>query len=701
MAVNRLLKLLTNPKLLYIKITRRIGYAFQFVKVRFNVRFNFDLGDIPLNYYLEQSGHLIAKPGNPIIFDQPHALDAIDTFHDLENVLKHKFKIFSKDYFSVNIKQPINLEAIRYIASEMPAQTVRKYIPIDWHCDYKSGYRWDDQLLYLDVPLSPIAGADIKIPREMSRFQHIGEMFYADKEVAANEFFLQLIDWITANPVKRGVNWASTMDVAIRAVNWIWGLRFFEKEISLYPRVDAAISKSLIEHGRHIYKNLEYYEECTGNHYLSNIAGLIYISARIPDYKDSDQWLLFGIQELISEMNRQVYHDGFSHEASSSYHRLVTELFLSTSVLVERIPEQRRQKLQAVKIKKHSIKPKLKSAEKNKINLILPGAILPSAFYKKLQLMVECTSALTKPNGLVPQIGDNDSARLHKLVSHQNKDIRDHSHILALGGELFNDAALRQAGIQSSFEANIIAGDFVNKDLNLPSRSSKKEKFLNDAGIAILSNDKAWLCVTCGSNGQNQRGGHGHNDKNSFELNVADQDYIVDGGCPFYTSNPKMRNKYRSTFAHSTLAVNGKEQDEWQKGIAGLFALDETCNPKLKIDDGKIYGEHSGFGETHSRIFTLSENKVEIDDYCADLGSKYLLFNLDTSITVKSINSVNEGVSLFLSDNKGGKVYVDLKGVADPELIPGFFGEGFGLPVKNKMLKVRMLSDSAKTVFSW
>ena len=162
-----------------------------------------------------------------------------------------------------------------------------------------------------------------------------------------------------------------------------------------------------------------------------------------------------------------------------------------------------------------------------------------------------------------------------------------------------------------------------------------------------------------------------------------------------------MRNKYRSTFAHSTLAVNGKEQDEWQKGIAGLFALDETCNPKLKIDDGKIYGEHSGFGEKHSRIFTLSKNQVEINDYCADTGSKYLLFNLDTSITVDSINSVSEGVSLFLCNNKGGKVCVDLKGVADPELIPGFFGKGFGLPVENKMLKVRMLSDSAKTVFSW
>jgi len=702
MTINKLVQLLINPKLLYIKISRRIGYKYQYVKMRFNVRFDLDLGDIPLNYQLEQSSHLIAKPGNPFIFDQPNSFDSIGRRQDLENVLQHKFKVLSKEYFCVNNKNPTNLEEIKDIASQMPTDIVHKYAPIDWHCDYKSGYRWDDQSLYLDVPLSPIAGVDIKVPREMSRFQHIGEMGFGDKEVGANEFFLQLIDWITANPVRRGVNWACTMDVAIRAVNWVWGIRIFENEISKYPKIEAAISKSLIEHGRHIYSNLEYYEECTGNHYLSNVAGLIYISARIPDYKDSDEWLLFGIQELISEMNRQVYSDGFSHEASTNYHRLVTEIFLSTSALVERIPRQRRKAVEKVNIVKSKIKPRLKSVEKNKINLIFAGPVLPPAFYKKLQLMVEVTNALTKPNGLVPQIGDNDSARLHKLVPDQNKNISDHSHVLALGGVLFNDPILRQDGFQSSFEANLIAGDFVNKDFNLSSRFSKKERFFDDAGIAIQSNQNAWLCVTCGSNGQNQRGGHGHNDKNSFELNVAGQDYIVDGGCPFYTSSPKMRNKYRSSFAHSTLVVSGKEQDEWQRGIAGLFVLDQTCNPKLKMDDtGKIEGVHDGYGYKHTRTFSLSLCKLEIHDYCAVGGEKFLLFNLDPEVSVEDISIESGEVTAVLGNKNERKIRLFITGVKEPELIDGFFGEGFGRPLANKMLRVRVLSSSAKTVFSW
>ena len=95
------------------------------------------------------------------------------------------------------------------------------------------------------------------------------------------------------------------------------------------------------------------------DHYLSNIVGLIYIAARIPEHDDADLWLLFGMQELVSEMEREVYDDGFSHEASTYYHRLVTEMFLSASSLIERISKKRKERLLKVNIKSHKIRPKL------------------------------------------------------------------------------------------------------------------------------------------------------------------------------------------------------------------------------------------------------------------------------------------------------------------------------------------------------
>ena len=108
---------------------------------------------------------------------------------------------------------------------------------------------------------------------------------------------------------------------------------------------------------------------------------------------------------------------------------------------------------------------------------------LPSDFYKTLRLMVEFTAALTKPNGLVPQIGDNDSARLHKLLPSNGISVCDHSHILAVGGELFNDDFLRKSGVRSSFEADLIAGDLFKKGINLSLISRNNKKFFNKAGM--------------------------------------------------------------------------------------------------------------------------------------------------------------------------------------------------------------------------
>ena len=248
----------------------------------------------------------------------------------------------SKKFFNTNISEPKNIDLIREAASELPFSEVEKYKPIDWHCDFKSKTRWNEKTFYLDIPLKPSHNSDIKIPRELSRFQHIQSIFFLMMKEHLQSFFLQVIDWIISNPFKRGVNWACTMDVSIRAINWIWGIRFFENELKKKPKIRQIIFDSLIEHGKHIYDNLEYYEENTGNHYLSNISGLIYISGLLPKYTNSDKWLIFGLHELISEMDREVYDDGFTHEASTFYHRLVTEIFLSTASLVEKMTTTRR-----------------------------------------------------------------------------------------------------------------------------------------------------------------------------------------------------------------------------------------------------------------------------------------------------------------------------------------------------------------------
>src|SRR5262245_7493124 len=104
---------------------------------------------------------------------------------------------------------------------------------LPWHEDFKSGHKWDPSTHYREIRYGHLSGVDVKVPWELSRFQHsaiLGQAYWlTGDERYSREFRSQVLDWIDSNPYKRGVNWACTMDVGIRAVNWIWGFYFFRK----------------------------------------------------------------------------------------------------------------------------------------------------------------------------------------------------------------------------------------------------------------------------------------------------------------------------------------------------------------------------------------------------------------------------------------------------------------------------------------
>ena len=64
---------------------------------------------------------------------------------------------------------PANLET----AQQLWRLVDEGYDPIDWHLDFKSGYRWPETIWYRDVPVPPAAGADVKVPWELARMQHL------------------------------------------------------------------------------------------------------------------------------------------------------------------------------------------------------------------------------------------------------------------------------------------------------------------------------------------------------------------------------------------------------------------------------------------------------------------------------------------------------------------------------------------------
>ena len=121
--------------------------------------------------------------------------------------------------------------------------------PIDWHSDFKTGHRWNPGQYHAEIrPASYPGGYDLKVPWELSRCQHfpwLGQAYWlTGNEKYTREFRAEVEDWIQQNTPDYGVNWACSMDIAIRAVNWLWGYAFFQSS----PVLDDGFDSLCISH---------------------------------------------------------------------------------------------------------------------------------------------------------------------------------------------------------------------------------------------------------------------------------------------------------------------------------------------------------------------------------------------------------------------------------------------------------------------
>lgn len=415
---------------------------------------------------------------------------------------------------------------------------------LPWHFDFKGSYRWNPKTYYRGIEI-PYGKADIKVPWELSRFQHVtilGQAYWLSGDARyAQEFVTQVEDWIDRNPPKFGVNWRCTMDVAIRVVNWILGYYFYKDSKALADEFLLKLLKNLLAHGHHIMANLEN-RGVTTNHYLSDLVGLIYLGITFPEFKEAKQWREFGIQELIKEMEKQVYDDGMDFEASTCYHRLSLELFFYPALLCK-----------------------------------LNGIELPDSFIRKLKKMFDFVLYVLKPNGRMPQIGDNDNGRLHVLGK---REILDMSYLLTFATLLFNDPKYKIGEFGFAPEALWVFGpEAYERWQKMPGRSigELESKAFRDGGIYVMRHKKDYMVISCGPNGQNGLGGHAHNDKLGFELSIAGEDFIVDPGTYIYTAEPDWRDTFRSTAYHNTIIVDGMEQNKFE----GIFRMKEDATPKV------------------------------------------------------------------------------------------------------------------------
>lgn len=560
---------------------------------------------------------------------------------------------------------------------------------IDWHTDFKTGHRWNPKTYYKRIRPAPYPGGyDIKVPWELSRCQHfvrLGQAYWiTGDEKYAREFVAQVEDWIASNPWPWGVNWACTMDVAIRAVNWLWGYAFFKDSPSLTDDFLVAFYKSLLVHGRHIYKNLENQEGFTNNHYLADLVGLIYLGILCPEFKEASEWREFGLRELWKEMFKQVYPDGVSFEASIPYHRLVTEFFLYTVILCQRndIP-------------------------------------VPDEVMARLEKMLEFVMYYTKPDGTVPLIGDGDNGRLVRLEVWDPPDREwiDHRYLLVVGAVLFGRPDFARAAGDQWEEAVWLLGDGVGKTSNRALRNSlapQKQEISStfpDGGIYILRGpEDEYLMMNAGPNGQNGRGGHAHNDMLSFEFYSRGKSWILDPGTYSYTSDYQSRHLFRSTVYHNTPVVICNQVIEQHQCCQELpFVLSQQAQTQvaLRTEDRQMqkldlrlsnYGgrgiciERFVIADFRSRVWIIEDRLIAP----SDCGFQLSLHLADVAL---SVIDVAAGGYLLEDESKALLICCLTSGAAKSRISRAWISPCYGIRYRAPVLEFLVSKEYAASGF--
>lgn len=529
---------------------------------------------------------------------------------------------------------------------------------IDWHCDFKSGYRWE---------LAPSEGidcadlereSDVKVPWELSRGQHLTTLARSwvvhGDERCAPEFERQVLSWIRSNPVGMGVNWACTMDVALRAVSWIWALGLFEGA-PFSQTFREEILFSLYQHGLWIPEHLEY-AEVNGNHFLSDALGLVACGAVFRQTPEGSRWLDTGTRLLEKEILEQVEEDGVDIEASVPYHRLVLEIFLVGARFLE-----------------------------------AAGQAPPPEYHQRLEAMLNFVHSYVTPEGLSPVVGDADDGRALILGE---TDVRDHRYLLSTGSVLFRRSDWKSRAGKFWEDSLWLLGPAGRRAFEtLPSNSTEESLGFPASGFYVLRSARHYLFVDVGPVGFRGRGGHGHNDCLSFEWHPDGKPLLTDSGTFVYTPSPQWRNLFRSTESHNTIRVDGEEINRFPSALA-LWSLRNDARPvevRFEADAARdlLHAGHTGYERLSDPVrvfrtfeFDRSVPRLRLTDRLEGKASHLVEFFFHVAPGVRVARAAGNTLEIVGS----GQIRARIDQESGPEIAweqkQGWFSPSYGVKVE-------------------
>ena len=454
----------------------------------------------------------------------------------------------------------------------------------DWHRDYK----YDKQVEAGFSPLLNIrntaAVGDIKYIWEVNRHQHLSSLAYAENaEIHAPHIVRSLARWLKQNPYLRGVNWTSSLELALRVISWAL----------LYPRIapllqcDRALQERWLSavylHLARIAESPSRYSSAN-NHRIGEVAGLYVGALCFPLWPECEDWIATAQRGLESEIIAQVGADGTNREQAMSYHLFTLELFLLAYVVGRNC-----------------------------------GRNFSDCYSKRLQAMLSYLDVVATPAGDLPWIGDSDDARGF-LFSPNESAL---SVVMQLGAILFAEPNwLRFAPWPTAATRSLIRDpeDNVNREV-VEQPVDERIHLFQDGGLAcVLSRDgRVKVLMDFGPLGYTSTAAHGHSDALAIWLAIDDEYFLVDAGTYAYHSHERWRTYCRGTAAHNTARVDGCDQSV----MAGRFLWSWKAKARLLSCEEHggvaiVTAEHYGYKRlknqvVHRRILRFDTRTASID----------------------------------------------------------------------------------------
>ena len=519
--------------------------------------------------------------------------------------------------------------------------------PIVWNRDHKREQNipltYCASLDYRDVRKA----GDCKFVWEPNRHHHLVVLARAYRLSGDTRFAKavteQLGSWLKQNPFGVGMNWRSGLELGIRLINWVWALDLIEESGAVGGHMQRRILDSA---ARHLWEIDRKYSRgsSVNNHLIGEAAGVFVAASYFRNLRNASQWRIRSREILCREILRQTFPDGGTVEQAIGYHLFVLQFFVIAGVTAR-----------------------------------AAGRDMPESYWSRLEKMFEFLSVLTEGGGGPPLFGDCDDGYVLDL-GHDPRNVREW---LSVGAALFDrkDFKARAGGCAEPVEW--LLGKPGRQSLEAIRQTQNKKiasRALEKSGYYLLQNgeldspDRISATFDCGPLGMEPLAGHGHADALSFTLRAFGRDVLVDPGTYDYFSYPKWREYFRSTRAHNTVVIDGRDQSE----MLGPFLWGRRAEAKCLSWQptnlgGKVIGEHDGYTclkdpVTHRRMLNLDGRELVIRDDIIALKKHeiQIFFHLAEHCVVKPT-----GKNSFLVDAGAGMAVIELDPSLQVELFNG------------------------------